>query len=99
MTDFCTKDLAQAAFLWLQDGVEMVNTTCSGPNGQSVFFHFSIDMSEDDRDKLLFAYANGNATVEPHAFMDYMSRLRVFLSSRYSDGSNRRQVSESRKSG
>jgi len=80
---FRTKDLNQAAFIWCQDGADLMNLQAArqGSNGTTVFFQFSLPISEEQLRELQLNYANGKTTVEPQRFIARQNNLRDLLHS------------------
>ena len=68
-----TKDITEAAFLWCQDGVRLVNVAAQvrgqGHNKPETFyFEFELEMTEEELRTLMFAYANQETRIEPLRF-------------------------------
>lgn len=80
-TSFRTKDLNQAAFIWCQDGAKLLNVQGSREKGNTIFFIFSLPMTEQDLSVLQIAYANGDTQVEPQQFCAKQNNLRDLLHS------------------
>jgi hypothetical protein len=80
-TFFRTKDLSQAAFLWTQEGVRLARMQSSVDGGNTIYFQFELDMSEDDLQDLQFRYANNECLVEPSLFVSKQNSLRDLLHS------------------
>lgn len=76
-----TKDLDQAAFVWLQPGARLVEIRGSSERGSTIFFHFSLPISEPELHDLLFRHANGETVVEPQGFCAKQNKLRDLLHS------------------
>lgn len=89
---FRTKDLNQAAFIWCQAGTDL--TRLDGDerreNGRTVYFVFTLSMSEVALGKLIFEYANRKTCVEPQSYVQAQSSLRDLL-----HGNLRRSVEQS----
>jgi len=78
--DFRTKDLNLAAFLWSQDGVELTKLDGKSQGGGStVYFAFTLPLSETEFAQLQIDHANGKTTVEPGKFCQRQGQLRDLL--------------------
>lgn len=76
-----TKDIAEAAFLWCQSGVRLVNVEAkirgTGNNRPETFyFVFDLEMSESDLRTLMYAYTNQETLIEPFLFCQKQSSIR-----------------------
>jgi uncharacterized protein YegP (UPF0339 family) len=80
-TFFRTKDLNQAAFLWTQDGVRLVRMQGSLEGGNTIYFQFEMEMSEEDLQNLQFRYANNECLIEPNLYVSKQNALRDLLHS------------------
>jgi len=78
-TSFRTKNLNEAAFIWSQDGVDLKNVQGKQGRGTTIYFHFDVEMSEEELTKILIDYANGKTLVEPLAFCESLRKLRDAL--------------------
>ena len=76
-----TKDLNQAAFIWCQVGARIAEVQGSSGNGTSIFFKFTLPLTEDQLRALLIAYANGDTRVEPKEFCAKQYNLRDLIHS------------------
>lgn len=80
---FKTKDLNQAAFLWCQTGTELLGVDAGGEEirrpGITLYFHFSLPMSDSAFAALLLDYTNERCTVEPQRFCECQRKLRDLL--------------------
>ena len=77
-TVFSTQDLNMAAFIWCQEGTELIELKPKIEGGQrnTFKFFFSLPMSEAELTKLLFDYQNGKTLVEPSNFVKHQNYLR-----------------------
>jgi len=79
---FGTKDLNEAAFLWCQEGVNLLRVEAAGEGrGITIFFVFSVDATEEALRQLMFDYRNGATTVEPQRYVQQQNNLRDMLHS------------------
>ena len=79
---FSTKDLNEAAFLWCQDGVNLLRVEGeSEGRGITVYFVMSVDKTEEELRQLMFDYRNGNTMVEPQRYIQQQNNLRDMLHS------------------
>ena len=79
-TTFRTKDLNQAAFIWCQEGVDLLKLDANTNRGGTVIhFVFTLMMCEEDVGVLLIEYANGKTQVEPTAYSVNQNKLRDLL--------------------
>ena len=76
---FRTKDLNQAAFIWCQEGADLVRLDGSGREKRTIIFIFSLAIDEVELGKLIIDYANKKTRVEPQEFCNKQSNLRDLL--------------------
>lgn len=72
-TEYFTKDINQAAFVWSQPGVRQVEDF---ERDGSVYFKFALPISNEELNSLLYQFKNGEATVEPKGFCSKQESLR-----------------------
>jgi hypothetical protein len=78
--DFRTKDLNLAAFLWCQPGAKLQKLDGEARGGSStVFFMFTLPLSQAELQALQIAHANEETVVEPIAFCQRQNQLRDLL--------------------
>lgn len=79
-TQFSTKDLNQAAWIWCYTGVELVRLTPQGGRRNvSVHFIFVVPVDQLDLAAMLLEYANGKSRVDPLLFCHKQTTLRDLL--------------------
>ena len=76
---FRTKNIDQAAFIWLQLGSEIIKLEPDAKSPTTLWFIFKLRMTEDELNQLLFDYANEKTRVEPSAFCARQEKLRDML--------------------
>lgn len=76
---FRTKDIDQAAFMWLQPGSLVIKLEPDANSPNTLWFIFKLEMTEVELNQLLFDYANGMTMVEPSAFCVRQEKLRDLL--------------------
>lgn len=81
LTSYRTKDLNQAAFVWCQPGVRLLEVQGSRGKGTTIFFKFELPLSEQDLRTLLISYANKETRVEPQEFCAKQNNLRDLIHS------------------
>ncbi len=70
MIQIKTKDADEAAFFWMQNGVEFQSCEVrTDYNRKSLWFIFNVEMSNDDFQQLRNDFRNGKTLVEPKAFI------------------------------
>ena len=70
MMQIRTKDADEAAFFWIQKGVEFQSCEVrTDYNRKSLWFVFNMDMAEMEFQQLRNDFRNGKTLVEPKAFM------------------------------
>jgi len=79
--EYRTKDLNQAAFVWSQPTARLVELQGSSDRGTTIHFKFELQMPQDALRRLIFAYTNGETSVEPQAFVAKQNNLRDLLHS------------------
>jgi len=79
---FSTKDLNEAAFLWCQEGVNLLRVEASSEGrGITVYFVFAVDKTEEELRLIMFDYRNGAMRVEPQRYVQQQNNLRDMLHS------------------
>lgn len=78
-TEFHTKDLNQAAFVWCQDGAKLVEVVPKNERGTTVHFIFELDIDKQELAKLILDYANNDTLVDPLEYSQRQSSLRDLL--------------------
>ena len=69
MYEIMTKDAEEAAFIWMQPGVELAGTEIrNGLHRLIVWFKFSLPMTKEEYDALMNDYCNGKTLVDPKAY-------------------------------
>ena len=64
-----TKDADEAAFLWVQDRIELMKTELKyGYRKKVLWFVFETSLSEQEFENLRNDYMNGKTLVEPKAY-------------------------------
>ena len=79
ITQYRTKDLTEAAFLWSQPGSRLLAVEAGAKQAskhETFFFKFSLAMDDSELRKLLFGYANEETVVEPQLFVRKQNNLR-----------------------
>ena len=79
VSQFRTKDIDQAAFIWCQDGSKLDRLEGKTGRGTTIFFVFSLAMDERTLAKLIIDYANGDTRVEPKKYCQQQETLRDML--------------------
>lgn len=78
-TEFHTKDLNQAAFIWCQKSAKLVEVIPRSERGTTVHFVFELNLSEQDLSVLILNYANNDTLVDPLDYSQRQSSLRDLL--------------------
>ncbi len=78
-TEFHTKDLNQAAFIWCQDEAKLVEVIPKSERGTTVHFVFELEMSEPELAALILNYANNDTLVDPLGYSQRQASLRDLL--------------------
>jgi len=78
---FRTKDLNQAAFIWCQEGAELEKLEGTKATGTTIYFVFTLPVTDEELRKLQFEYANEKTLVEPQQFIAKQNNLRDLLHS------------------
>ena len=69
MYEIMTKDADEAAFIWMQPGVELLGTEVrNGLRRLIVWFKFALPLDEDGYNALMNDYCNGKSLVDPKAY-------------------------------
>lgn len=76
-----TKDITEAAFIWCQPGVRLVNVEAQirgqGNNRPETFyFVFELCMTEEELKTLMYAYTNQECLIEPLLFCQKQASVR-----------------------
>ncbi len=79
VSQFRTKDIDQAAFIWCQDGSKLERLEGKTGRGTTIFFVFTLAMTERTLAKLIIDYANGDTVVEPKKYCQQQETLRDML--------------------
>lgn len=78
-SDFSTRDINQAAFMWTQPGAALIRMRPEGSKNVTMHFVFRLPLNEQEIGKLIFDYANGKTLVDPLKFVQKQSTLRDLL--------------------
>ena len=78
-SQFRTKDIDQAAFVWCQCGAKLDRLEGKTGRGTTIFFVFTLPVDERDLAKLIINYANGDTRVEPKKYCQQQETLRDML--------------------
>mgnify|MGYP003149811017 CR=1 FL=1 len=78
-SQFRTKDIDQAAFIWCQDGSKLERLEGKTGRGTTIFFVFTLAIDERTLAKLIIDYANGDTLVEPKKYCQQQETLRDML--------------------
>lgn len=78
-SQFRTKDIDQAAFIWCVDGAKLERLEGKTGRGTTIFFVFTLPLDERELAKLIFDYANGDTRVEPRKYCQQQDTLRDML--------------------
>jgi len=76
---FSTRDINKAAFVWSQPRVELKDSSGRGEAKTSIYFNFTVPMSEADFHNLMMQYENGKTLVEPNTFCSKLAKLRDII--------------------
>lgn len=80
MIQIRTKDADEAAFFWIQPGVQLLDTECkSGYSKKILWFVFSSDMTEEQFETLKNNYRNGKTLVEPKLFASKRAEVKNLI--------------------
>jgi len=78
-SQFRTKDIDQAAFIWCQCDAKLERLEGKTGRGTTIFFVFLLPLDERNLAKLIIDYANGDTRVEPKKYCQQQETLRDML--------------------
>ena len=80
MIEIKTKDADQAAFFWIQSGVQLLKTECKlGYSKKILWFVFQAEMTQEEYETLRNNYRNGKTLVEPKMYASKRSEIKNLI--------------------
>lgn len=80
MIEIKTKDADEAAFFWIQPGVQLVNTECKyGYSKKILWFIFESNMTQEELNTLRNDYRNGKTLVQPKLYASKRSQVKNLI--------------------
>ena len=78
-TQFRTRDLNIAAFMWCQNEANLTTLDQTDSNAAVLDFVFQVDLTEEGLRQLRLDYLNGKTRVEPLAFVSAQNSIRNMI--------------------